>query len=139
MNKDRKKTRRQSSHKWTDDGFVDLMEEIYKESEAKGEFRNLPGKGKPIPKRALEGDLPHHILHNANCLPPWLQLQHEIRDEIEEVVQLLEKQADRKRILGNIDAINQKIRQYNQQCPGSFMQKGPISVENVQEQYKKWV
>lgn len=61
-----------------------IAERRIQEAIERGEFKNLPGKGKPL---NLEEDshIPHElrmvykILKNANCLPPELQLRKEIR------------------------------------------------------------
>jgi hypothetical protein len=64
--------------------FDKIAEERIREAMERGEFDDLPGKGKPL---NLEDDshLPHDlrlaykILKNADCLPPELELRKEIR------------------------------------------------------------
>ncbi len=61
-----------------------IAEERIREAAERGEFDDLPGKGKPL---ALEDDshlppdirLAYKVLKNANCLPAELQLRQEIR------------------------------------------------------------
>lgn len=61
-----------------------IAEERIREAAERGEFDDLPGKGKPL---ALEDDshlppdirLAYKVLKNANCLPVELQLRKEIR------------------------------------------------------------
>ncbi len=56
------------------------LDEIYNDFGKRGGFENLPGKGKSI---EIKSDDPlTSVLHNANVLPPWLELQHEIRDSM---------------------------------------------------------
>ena len=58
-------------------GYEKIVEQRIKEAMEKGEFDNLPGKGRPIP---LEDDshvpedlrLAYKVLKNADCLPPEL-------------------------------------------------------------------
>lgn len=64
--------------------FDKIAEERIREAIERGEFDDLPGKGKPLD---LDDDshlpqdirLSYKILKNANCLPPELELRKEIR------------------------------------------------------------
>ena len=64
--------------------FEKIAEKRIKEAIERGEFDNLPGKGKPL---VLEDDshlppdlrLAYKILKNAGCLPPEVELLKEIR------------------------------------------------------------
>ena len=64
--------------------FDKIAEERIREAIERGEFDDLPGKGKPL---NLEDDshlppdlrLAYKILKNADCLPPELELRKEIR------------------------------------------------------------
>lgn len=66
----------------------DVVEEQIQEAMAKGKFRNLPGKGKPMD---LGGEHPweekdwmsNHILSNAKVLPEWMELDRQIRAELD--------------------------------------------------------
>ncbi|MFG6118834.1 MULTISPECIES: J-domain-containing protein [Thalassobacillus] len=63
--------------------FTSLVEEKIKQSIRNGDFDNLPGKGKPLPKDDMEhvpADLrnSYKILKNANMIPEEMQLKKEI-------------------------------------------------------------
>ncbi|GGF24834.1 DUF1992 domain-containing protein [Halobacillus andaensis] len=63
--------------------FGHLIEEKIKQSIQQGDFDNLPGKGKPLPKDELAyvpDDMrnSYRILKNANMLPEEMQLKKEI-------------------------------------------------------------
>ncbi|MGI8314821.1 DUF1992 domain-containing protein [Halobacillus mangrovi] len=63
--------------------FGHLIEEKIKQSIKNGDFENLPGKGKPLPKDELayvpdEMRNSYRILKNANMLPEEMQLKKEI-------------------------------------------------------------
>jgi len=65
-------------------GFEKIVEERIKQAQKKGEFDNLKGAGKPLPKEDLshipeELRLAYRILKNADCLPPEIELKKEIR------------------------------------------------------------
>ena len=62
-----------------------LAEEQIQSAIRRGEFQNLPGKGKPLD---LDDDIwipdelrvAYRVLRNAGCLPPTLMLRHEIHE-----------------------------------------------------------
>ena len=71
------------------------LEEVIQRAEAEGQFRNLPGEGKPLPQanphESLdEWAMAHHILKQSGFLPPWLQLRKEVAAEKPTVVEALE-------------------------------------------------
>ena len=63
--------------------FDKLVEEKIKEAQQRGEFDNLPGKGKPIDLDAYfstpeELRLSYSVLKSARCLPEEVELRKEI-------------------------------------------------------------
>ena len=65
-------------------GFEKIVEERIAQAQRRGEFDNLKGAGKPLPKEDLsnipeELRLAYRILKNADCLPPEIELKKEIR------------------------------------------------------------
>jgi hypothetical protein len=66
-------------------GFEKIVEERIQKAQRSGLFNNLAGSGKPLPKDVI-GDtvaedlrLSFRILKNADCLPPEIEVQKEIR------------------------------------------------------------
>ena len=66
-------------------GFEKIVEERILKAQKRGLFDNLTGAGKPLPKDVI-GDtvaedlrLSYRILKNADCLPPEVEVQKEIR------------------------------------------------------------
>lgn len=61
------------------------MEDLIQEAMSKGEFENLPGKGRPIDfsDRNPHVDTTTHnlnkILANSGYAPAWIELEREIR------------------------------------------------------------
>lgn len=112
----------------------DWVGEIYQDQLKKGAFDNLPGKGKPI-SIPSGGDLTNHILKNANYLPAWLELQHEIRDQLHRLLSSAKPDVMEQELL----AINEKIKKYNTMVPSTMLQKQKITQDNLQQQYELWV
>ncbi|MHC1729989.1 MAG: DnaJ family domain-containing protein [Syntrophobacteraceae bacterium] len=96
------------------EAFDKIAEKKIREAIDKGEFDDLPGKGKPL---ELEDDrhipqdirLAHKILKNADCLPPELEL----RKEILTVEELLEGVKDTKEKYRQIKRLNFLIMKLN--------------------------
>jgi len=68
-----------------------------REAMARGDFENLPGKGKPL---AWDGDrddawwLAHHVLKNEGLRPAWIDEDHAIREARETLDRSLADFAD---------------------------------------------
>jgi len=114
--------------------FAKIAEKRIQEAIERGEFENLPGKGKPLP---LEDDshipqelrMAYKILKNAGCLPPELLLKKEIR----EIKELLNDMEDEKEIYLCCRRLNFLIMKLNMIRPTS-----PL-LEEGQIYYKKLV
>jgi hypothetical protein len=77
-----------------------LAEQRIQEAQRKGEFENLPGKGKPLvlaDYSALPEDLrmAYHLLKNANVLPPEAELLKDIHI-LEDLLKHVEDEDERK-------------------------------------------
>jgi hypothetical protein len=115
-------------------GYEKIVEQRIKEAVEKGEFDNLPGKGKPIP---LEDDshvpedlrLAYKLLKNADCLPPELLEKKEIL-QMEDMLAAIPDEKERYRL---IKKINFKIMKLN-----VMGRKSPL-LEEKQIYYKKLV
>lgn len=101
-------------------GIQDLIERKIKEAQEKGDFDNLPGRGKPL---KLEDDsgvpedmrMAYKMLKNADCLPPELELKKEIR-QMEDMLAGIPDEKERYRL---IKKINLKISRLNMMGRGS--------------------
>jgi hypothetical protein len=101
-------------------GFDDIIEKRIQESLAKGEFDDLPGRGRPL---ALEDDshvpedlrLAYKVLKNANCLPPEVELRKDIR----QMKDMLDAVPDEQEKVRQIRKINYKIMKLNAMGRGS--------------------
>ncbi|MCG6911176.1 MAG: DUF1992 domain-containing protein [Deltaproteobacteria bacterium] len=64
-------------------GFEKIVEERIRAAQQKGEFEDLPGKGKPLPREDVNVPedirMAYKILKNADCIPPELEIKKEIR------------------------------------------------------------
>ena len=66
-------------------GFQKIVEERIRVAQQKGQFDNLDGRGKPLPRDVIGDTVPedlrlsYRILKNADCVPPEVELQHAIR------------------------------------------------------------
>ncbi len=66
-------------------GFQKIVEERIRNAQQKGQFDNLDVRGKPLPPDVIGVTVPedlrlsYRILKNADCVPPEVELKHEIR------------------------------------------------------------
>lgn len=117
----------------------DLIGDILKEYTKTGGMDNLPGAGKPLPAEYFSGDLFQHfqrIANEAGHKPHWLQLQHDIRDGIQEAIVLLNKKK-RSDVQLKVALLNDKIHKFNQICPPP-LQKGSVRAENLDAALERW-
>jgi hypothetical protein len=107
-------------------GYEKIVEKKIKEAEERGEFENLLGRGRPL---KLDDDsripadlrLAYKILKNADCLPPEIELQKEIR----KMEDMLKNIPDEKERYLQIKRINFKIMKLNM-----MGRKSPLLEEN---------
>ena len=116
------------------------MEQAAKDYHLDDEIKRNPGFGKPLPKSFFKGDTYTNFLKTAKeagYLPSWIKLQKEIRDEIGSVLISKKENAPETVMLNSIIKINEKIVKYNRECPPN-MQKGRVSLENIEKQHDNW-
>ncbi len=111
-------------------GFEQIVEERIRQAQRQGEFDNLPGNGKPLPREDLshvpeELRLAYRILKNADCLPPEVELKKEIR----RIETLLEGITDVQLKYRKMKKLNFLIMKLN------MLRKGSVQFE-VPQQYE---
>jgi hypothetical protein len=108
--------------------FRKIAEQRILEAIERGDFDDLPGKGKPL---KLEDDswIPedlraaYRVLKNAGCLPPEMELKKEIIT----LKDLIETLDDNKERLRRLRELNFKILQFN------IMRKRPFNLSDFPE------
>ena len=111
-----------------------LAEERIRDAIQRGEFDNLPGRGKPL---NLEDDrhipedlrLAYKVLKNAGCLPPELDLKKEI-SKAEELLSSMEDEGQKYRQLQRLNFLIMKLNE---------MRRGSVQWEEKQLYYEKMV
>ncbi|MDT8976639.1 DUF1992 domain-containing protein [Paenibacillus sp. chi10] len=112
------------------------LDDVFTQYEKKGGLEDLPGKGKPLEVRG--GDPLNGVLHNANVVPSWLALQHEIRDELQRIMKLRKDQPQADVSAAMFD-VNQKIVKYNASVPSTLFQKSKVTLDTIEDQLAKWM
>jgi DnaJ homologue, subfamily C, member 28, conserved domain len=123
-----KPARRSRYRNRTMDVMAALAERKIQEAMERGEFDDLPGKGKPLdlsddPMVPEELRIAYKVLKNAGYLPPELELHKEIvrlRDLVDAVEDGEEKRARMKEL-------NVKLLRFN------LLKKRPVNLEGVPE------
>jgi hypothetical protein len=111
-----------------------LAEERIRDAIQRGEFDNLPGRGKPLnleDDRHIPDDLrlAYKILKNADCLPPELELKKEI-SKAEELLSSMKDEGEKYRHLQKLNFLIMKLNE---------MRKGSVAWEEKQLYYEKIV
>ena len=102
-------------------GYLSIVEQRIQEALKRGDFDDLPGKGKPLP---IEDDsmvpdelrLAYKILKNAGCLPPELELQKEIR-QMEDLLKDLPDEKERYKLMKKINFQILKLNMAGKKSP----------------------
>ena len=111
-----------------------LAEERIRDAIQRGEFDNLPGRGKPLnleDDRHIPDDLrlAYKVLKNAGCLPPELDLKKEI-SKAEELLSSMEDEGQKYRQLQRLNFLIMKLNE---------MRRGSVQWEEKQLYYEKMV
>ena len=112
--------------------YNDLIGDILKKHEKEGGMDNLPSSGEPLSREYFSGDTFQHfqrIAKDAGYKPYWLELQHEISEDILNLKEIY-KDNRTQNIEKELKKINEKIFEYNKTCPPP-MQKAPITLNTL--------
>ncbi len=114
--------------------FQRLAEQRIQEAIQKGEFDDLPGKGKPLQLEDLshvpeELRLAYKVLKNAGFLPPEVELLREIKT-VEDLIEHMEDEEHRYRQIRRLNYLIMKLNQ---------LRRRPIDLEKEQRYYDKIV
>merc|ERR1712212_142067 len=136
-----------------------LVEDLIQEGMAKGTFDNLAGAGKPLPERPQDFnpyiDFTTHkmnqILADTGFTPQWVEVQKEIRLQIEALRKELgnsrqglgpaplsakDQQVWREKVTKmekNVSDINKQIQKFNLIVPSMHHQKFPVNLAREAE------
>jgi hypothetical protein len=116
-----------------------IAERKIREAQEKGEFDNLPGKGKPL---QLEDDsqvpeelrLAYKILKNADCLPPELELKKDIV-RMEEMLRGVTEVKEKYRLMKKLNFQIMKLNMMRGVSP--LLEEDQVYYDKVVEQFSK--
>ena len=102
-------------------GYLRIVEQRIQEALERGDFDDLPGKGKPIPMEDYsmvpdELRLAYKILKNAGCLPPELELHKEIR-QMEDLLADIPDEKERYKLIKKINFQILKLNMSGKRSP----------------------
>ncbi len=120
-------------------GSANHLDDIFNDYVSKGGMDNLKGAGKPLD--VPDGDVLNSVLKTANYLPPWLELQKQIRIGMKDLIEQMDhhpNDALTSQWETQIDELNSQIKKYNISVPNPLLQKGFVSIENVKTKYEQW-
>ncbi|WP_460597420.1 DnaJ family domain-containing protein [Geomonas sp. Red276] len=114
------------------DILASIAERRIKEAMERGEFDNLPGKGKPLVEEDLsavpeELRMAYKILKNAGCVPPEVELTNEVASLRRLVLEMEDSPEKTKRVR----ELNFKLMKLE------MMRKRPISLDLLSQYQEK--
>lgn len=125
------------------ESWQSFVERQIQEAQAQGAFDNLPGHGKPLrlgPVNPYEGpyEMAHKILQDHGFAPEWIELDKEMRRELETARRRLAESYQRygpgsdgwrcavDRFAEQIAELNRKVDLYNLKAPAMQLQRRRI-------------
>jgi hypothetical protein len=129
-------------------GFEKIVEEQIRKAQKKGEFENLVGSGKPLKFNSdwfipEELRLAYKILKNADCVPPEIELQKEIK-QTEDLLAGMQETSEKYRILKKLNFLIMKLNTIRDtsimhKMPQHYMEKlvGHIEKSKIQNERLK--
>ena len=100
-------------------------DERIKEAIAKGEFDNLPGKGRPLDLDAYFATpedlrMAYSLLKNADIVPEEMELLKQIeglKKSLDSCTSQIEKKAIQRQLSEKITNFNMRLERYRKKCP----------------------
>jgi len=134
--------------------MTDWLDKIIEEAMRKGQFDDLPGKGKPLnldpnPHEDPEKRLAHKVLHDAGYKLPWIDERNEIEAAIKNVQTILARDYDDYRAMqsapqarsawdaatanfrARVVEINKRIDVYNLNVPSQVFQRARVDADST--------
>jgi len=114
------------------DILQNIAERRIQEAMGRGEFDNLPGKGKPIVQEDLSGvpeelRMAYKILKNAGCVPPEVELTNEV-GSLRRLLLEMEDGEERRKKLRELNFKLMKLE---------MMRKSPLSLDLLSQYQDK--
>lgn len=134
--------------------MTDWLDKIIEDAIRKGQFDDLPGKGKPLtldpnPHEDPEKRLAHKVLHDAGYKLPWIDERNEIEAAIKTTQTVLARDYDDYRTMqsapqgrsawdaatanfrARILEINKRIDIYNLNIPSQVFQRARVDADSI--------
>ena len=118
--------------------FETWIDKQIRDAEERGEFDNLPGKGKPLPDLDRPRDEMWWVRswlkrENVDYLPPTMQ----IRKDLDEAREEIRRATSEDQVRSIVEAINEKIRHVNRTAiDGPPSNVYPLHLETVLERWR---
>jgi hypothetical protein len=119
-----------------------------REAQERGDFDDLPGKGKPLPVEPWDGEwaLAHHVLKLAGETLPWIALGREI-DELQTWLDALlrdaaklsgdERSRARERYLLEAARLDKLLQEYGFLVPTRRLERGRLPRDIAAAQFER--
>ncbi|WP_228542284.1 DnaJ family domain-containing protein [Nocardia sp. XZ_19_369] len=118
--------------------FESWIDKQIREATARGEFENLPGAGKPIPRGSddenwwLKGYLRKEGVRGDALLPPSLLLRRDI-ERLPETVRELNSERE---VRETVRELNERVVDWLRLPHGPYVRIAPVDTEEIVEQWR---
>ena len=113
------------------------VDQQIREAQERGDFDDLPGKGKPLPRESWDGDwaLAYHVLKQAGETLAWISLGRDIEAAQAKLQDLLrdaatisgaERSRARERYLREAAALDKLLQEYAFVVPSRQLERGRL-------------
>ena len=122
---------------WKLPQWESAIDQQIREARERGDFDDLPGQGKPLPRESWDGDwgLAHHILRQAGETLPWISLSRDIEVAEAKLQALLrdaatvpraEQARARDRFLREAAVLDKLLQEYAFVVPSRQLERGRL-------------
>ncbi|MFF3226054.1 DUF1992 domain-containing protein [Nocardia suismassiliense] len=118
--------------------FESWIDKQIREATARGEFENLPGAGKPIPRGSddenwwLKGYLRKEGVSGDALLPPSLLL----RRDIERLPETVRELTSEREVRETVRELNKRVVDWLRLPHGPYVRIAPVDTEEIVEQWR---
>ncbi|GAA3435257.1 DUF1992 domain-containing protein [Kutzneria kofuensis] len=120
--------------------FETWLDKQIREGEQRGEFDNLPGKGKPLPDRGELRDpdwwARSYVAREGGPVDALLPESLQLRKEVERLSETVRELASERLVREHVAALNKRIVAWLRSPTGPHVKVGPVNADEVVAQWQ---
>ncbi|MFI9381355.1 DUF1992 domain-containing protein [Kutzneria sp. NPDC052558] len=121
-------------------GYESWLDKQIREGEQRGEFDDLPGRGKPLPDRGELRDADwwarSYLAREGGAMDALLPESLQLRKEVERLSDTVRDLPSERLVREHVSALNQRIAAWLRSPSGPHVRVGPVDADEVVEQWR---